>query len=140
MLKMENHELQAERVNLAQRLRELSMHESAVARASEAIKSVEAKARQLVQAEGFLSIESLTGLLQYMPGARQRLDDAETTRTRSEAAATETGESVAERHARVRGFERVHGRIAAQHSQDVERDSTRESDDLWLQRRGSNHD
>jgi hypothetical protein len=140
MLKLENHELRNKRVNLAQRLQELKMHESAVASASEAICSVEAKARQLVQAEGYLSIESLTGLLQYMPTVRKNFDDAEADRKRSKVAAVAAGEIVAGHKARVRGFERVHDRLAAQQSLDVERDAARESDDLWLQRRDSKHD
>ena len=140
MLKLENHELQAERVQLAQHLQELSMHESAVASASEAVRRVESRARGLVEAEGLLSIESLAGLLQYMPGVTKQLEDAETTLANSETTVADSTAVVAERHARVRGFERVQGRIALQHAEDVERASTRESDDLWLQRRGADRD
>ena len=140
MLKRENHDLQNERVNLAQRLQELKMHESAVASASEELGYVEARARELLQAGSFLSVESLTGLLQYMPAVRRKLDDAETERKRSELAAVDAGETVVQLKARARGIERVHDRLAAQQSLDIERDLARELDDLWLQRQDSTHD
>jgi hypothetical protein len=140
MLKLENHELSSERADLAQRLKDLSLHESAVARASEVIRSIESKARQLVEAEGFLSLESLTSLLEYVPSAQGQLRDAEKSRVRSEASANQSSNAVAGRSARVKGFERVHDRIAAVHAQNIERDLTRESDELWLQRRSKDRD
>lgn len=137
MLKLEHHELRSEFANLAQRLQELDQREAAVDSASEEIRSIEAKARELAQAEELLPLDALVRLLGYMPNARKCLRDAEATRARSEAAAAQTRKAVVGRKVRVRGVQRVHDRIAAQHALDVERALSRELDELWSYRRGT---
>jgi hypothetical protein len=135
MLKRENHELLSERTNLASVLQVLSGHEEAVAHATQELLSLEARARQVVQAEGFLSLDVLECLRQYMPHAHKQVHEAETSRARSEASAAQTNEVVTRHTARVRAIERVHGRIAAEHELELERNLARQMDELWLQRR-----
>lgn len=137
LVKRDDYELVSERADLARALTLLRRHETALHEAGERVETTEVALRSALHGGDQLELASVQALRGYHHECQVALTQARSVYARSDAAATQLEQVVARRKAGIRAVERAVQRIDVEQTREVERQTGREQEDSWLQRRGS---